>query len=66
MAAMNLKDYERLDQLSDDWETVFDETMPWGFGIGEDQLDLLQECITQQSKEPLEIYVRSLPPDNRY
>ena len=58
---MSLKYYERLAQLRDDWETAFDETMPWGFEIGEHQMDMLQECITQQSKEPLETYVRSLP-----
>ena len=58
--------YERLEQLREDWETVFEEGMPWGFEIGEEQMPMLRECIDQESKAPLEAYVASLPPENRY
>ena len=32
--------------MHEDWETIFDETMPWGFEIDEHQIPLLHQCTS--------------------
>lgn len=54
-----------LDALREQWERVFEETMPYGFEIGPEQVPLMRECIEKRSREPLEKYVREITADGR-
>ena len=54
-------DPSELDELRNEWEAVFGDGMPWGFGIGYDQIPILRQCIAERSKEPLRTYWASQP-----
>ena len=54
-------DPDEFDELRDEWEAVFGDGMPWGFGIGEEQLPLLRQCVAERSQEPLRAYWAAMP-----
>ena len=50
-----------LDGLREDWEAIFDESMPWGFGIDVEQIPILRQCIAERSQDALEAYFATYP-----
>ncbi len=54
-------DPDELAILGGEWEAIFGESMPWGFGIGEDQIPMLCQCIAKHSREPLKAYIATIP-----
>ena len=56
----------KLDELRSDWTALFNEPMPWGFEVGEEQIPMLRQCIAERSKAPLEVYIQSLPSGRIY
>ena len=58
--------WQDLEILVPDWERIFGETLPRGFVIGPDQVPMVRECIEKRSKRPLDLYIKSLPPDRMY
>lgn len=54
------------EDMRDRWEAIFDESMPWGFEIGEEQVPMLRQCIAERSKAPLQAYIDSIPKNRLY
>ncbi len=52
-----------LEKLAPDWYRTFGESMPMGFEVTPDQIDIIRDCIRQKSQKPLDDYVESLPKD---
>lgn len=51
---------DQIEVLGLQWTRLFGEPMPFGFEVREEQLPILQQCIDQQSKRPLDIYIESI------
>ena len=47
--------------MREDWEAIFDESMPWGFGIDVEQIPIPRQCIAQRSQDALEAYFATYP-----
>ena len=48
-------------EMREDWEAVFGESMPWGFGIDVEQIPILRQCIAEHSQDALEAYFATYP-----
>ena len=51
---------DQIEELGLEWTRLFGEPMPFGFEIREEQLPILRQCIEQQSKRPLDVYIESI------
>lgn len=49
-----------LETLDPEWQEIFGEPIPRGFGVMPAQVPIIRECIAQRSQAPLEAYIKGL------
>ena len=55
-----MADWDDLLRLVEQWKELFDEVLPIGPSIGPEDVPLIQQCIDEQSKKPLERHFEKL------
>lgn len=56
---------DRLDAVQAQWPALFGEEMPFGFDVTVGDLDVLEQCVRERSKEPIDKVLKERYADGR-
>ena len=57
---------EDMVRLAPKWDEVFGEPMSIGFDVQPEQVPILERCIAEKSRAPLDAYIATLDPGTSY